>query len=423
MATSDEFRRGALHGSLIGATALAALSLAIPLPMSDGKTGVPVADLSDGAMISAPRIQDDLPRIDVAPVSGGTIDETSSARVSELPEDAYNNHEIIIVSEVPDTIDPAAGDVRKSVQMIPPAGSEFSRAEDLSPQLPANSPAPGTPGLSAAPAVSTPGFEEAPSMAVRTVTRPDTLNHAEALPPGPEQQSVPDMPSAGDSLPVFVRLPDRIVVPMQDREPMAASSAAPEGVPDDTTRVLSVRDLVQVDPAGNAVVMGAAADDLPAGMDGLGEDDMDPESGAAQASGAAIDLLPDDEAGSPATTPVRPVLSALTMPDPGLEAVPMSPEATDTIDIVTHESDPDITAGIADVPPLPLPPLRTNLMQGGDLLTRVKSQAAAKADLRGGGEPAADPAPLQVEQAESGLPFGNPAPDLAVPSIPLLGNL
>ncbi|MFV0408227.1 MAG: hypothetical protein ACK5LJ_00565 [Paracoccus sp. (in: a-proteobacteria)] len=388
MARSDEFRRGALHGTLIGAGVLVAVALFIPVH----RQGEP-------------------DRIDTG--------ENPPSETVPLPEDAASGGErpaskpapvIIAADPVPGPDQPAMADADRTpgisgedasgdlIHMAPPAGSEFARAEDLPPRLPGTGSGPGGSALAAAPAVFAPQVETAPRPSIGSVSRPaipSSTDHPapdSAADTAPEiaALSAPDIPAAEMALPGGSRAPAQLTAPVPDSfsvtdvihlldAAVAEGEAEIQDAPAMDERdvgsgptVLTINDLVPADPSD---AFGAPAeDDLPADLEG----------GIAEEGGALPELPslldPDDEAA-----------------------------------LARMEADASSRPGQRKLPPLP--PLRTTLRSSWEGASDITT-----AQPGGDAEDQAD-ALVVMDQIAGQAPVSTqPAPDLEIPSIPGLGG-
>ncbi|MDO5606292.1 MAG: hypothetical protein Q4G25_14130, partial [Paracoccus sp. (in: a-proteobacteria)] len=263
MARSYGFGRGALHGALIGAGALAVLSLALPGPQTrpavpeageSARPGVgggagpaaPATGAGPAGDAPAPPVPDDdgglsAPQAESGQGPDAVMQEAGGVAgggAGVLSPAARTGGAGIAPDAVTDSRPSGGDDTGVPVtRMSPPPGSEFARREDLPPVVPAPSAAPGL-GQSAAPAVSVPVAENAPQAATLPGARPDPLSAADTLQPVEDQPAGPATPAPDPARPATAPAPGAVDAPARDTGPMPASRAAPAPPPEDEVTIL-----------------------------------------------------------------------------------------------------------------------------------------------------------------------------------------
>ncbi len=379
MARTDGIGRGFVHGPLIGAAALAGLSLAIPLRETQ-----PPAEPT--APITAP---------------------SATAK----PEPAAPPEQIVAPVQQPvgQAEDPAATPPQPATQLAPPTGSEFARAEDLPPTLPGHSSAPAM--TSAVVEVAEPAAESLPQPTTGPANRPDAQNQTEMPRPADEAQIAVAAPQAETPQPVTQPIPVRLGQPAQDTGLAAASRAAP-AAPDEAEDTAL--------PAAESLPATALAQRPDAPVDAASPD----PATIAEAAGGAPDAQtgteatasPDEDTSTPPAaqqpeTAPRVSAPVLETPDPRRESVPPPPAAAEEADDVAVLPDADLGTGAVEAD------------DEGE--TDAAEPAAVSPEATEPPAVAAEPpvtAPAPVPANDSAAPSGTqgrPAPDLDIPALPL----
>ena len=331
MARTDGIGRGLLHGGLIGAAALAALSLAVPVE----KTA------PSGPALQVPASETEVaatPRADVPSETAQTGPDADAGRASGNPPpatsatDGASPAEISVPEDgqaaIPDASQDNAGAVaapQPETRMAPPTGSEFARAEDLAPTVPAASVPPSTSATVAG--VAEPAAESLPQPTTGPGSRPDAQNQTETPRAADEGQLAVDAPMAEAALPATQPNPLRPDQPGQDAGLAPASRAAPTAPEEAEATALPRAESL---PAS----AGTPRPDAPGAPDPATITDAATETPAAQ-TGTAISPDPTDadtQAASPdraSEVSSRPAAPTLETPDPRRETVPPPPVDAD----------------------------------------------------------------------------------------------
>ncbi|TKW67984.1 MAG: hypothetical protein DI616_02410 [Paracoccus denitrificans] len=359
MARTDGIGRGLLHGTLIGAAALAALSLALPSRETARDADIAV-DTPAEIPLGAP--QD---------TSGNAISgPVPDTQVQSVPRP----DPIQMAVEDAASASTPQGSPGAETQMRPPTGSEFARAEDLPPTVPGSANAPAT--VAELAEVAEPAPETLPRQTTGPASRPDAQDEAVAPHAAQDDQLAAAAPQAETAAPATQANPARVSQPGQDQGPAAASRAAPtapeqaedtalpasESLP--TTSAVQRPDMPGGTNSPASASTGETANGAPAvqtGVSPAGNPADDDNSEAARPADA-------DTATDPRTS--APVLQT---PDPRRESVPPPPPAAGDDVAATAPEQVEQTPAISSRP--------------GD--------------------------------APQGVPTGRPAPDLEIPALPM----
>lgn len=183
------FWTGLVHGSVLGAAGLLALSLAFPLPAPE--------TVPESASVAQP---------DAEPVPPESQQVEPAAKAAPIPA----------VAETP-----ARDGLPSAGQVDLPPGSEFGRGGDVAPNLPAPL-SPRLDGQAEAPAVSAPPAEPAPIAITGENRRPETGREAVLRDL--------DASEAGGETP-DVELPTALGQPGQQSAPMMVEQGGRDGLP------------------------------------------------------------------------------------------------------------------------------------------------------------------------------------------------
>ncbi|MGR3655822.1 hypothetical protein [Paracoccus sp. (in: a-proteobacteria)] len=271
------FWTGLLHGGVVSAAGLVALSLALPLPgTAPPATNPPETAGSvpqDGAAKPAQATGDGPASADAVsaePASREAETRESGARASEAdgsgqartptPPDDAGPTERASATPAPDR--PQAEGAPSAGAVDLPVGSEFGRGGDLAPQMPAPLAVPGSRmRQSEAPAVAAPAAEPAPVALTGDNRRPQTEPAR-----GPALASPED--DAGDA-PDLTR-PDAISAPAAPAVPRMAGAGAQDEAParptasqGDAARTAPARPADETAPDAAAVTPAATAESVP----------------------------------------------------------------------------------------------------------------------------------------------------------------
>ncbi len=206
------FWTGFLHGGLVGVAALAALSLAAPLPRPlpgpDAEVGPQPAQASDlptaADTLATPKVAETSPLPQANEAEEAVADPPAEAPQADAP-----------VADAPPADAPVAGAVDL------PVGSEFGRGGDGAPSLPAPL-ASERPSVAEAPAVMAPTSEPAPV----AITMPDPRPQ----PAGDQDGPVQNAPTAGEDAPQLDR-PAMLARPGIPALPGRAAAEGPDAAP------------------------------------------------------------------------------------------------------------------------------------------------------------------------------------------------
>ncbi|WBU54251.1 hypothetical protein [Paracoccus sp. SCSIO 75233] len=358
MAKGTGFGRGVLHGGLLGAATIAALSLVLPQPERGGDPAAVAATQTDpGAAVpstpgeapsvrmpEAPAVSPDAARVtdDISVGNTSMPDSSPTAPVSPGPEpqdtDAASVPEIAETPE-PDAAEPQpsepqpTGPDEATTSLRPPPGSEFARAEDVPPTIPGQSEAPLSGSDAVALPFDAPAVEPPPDPSTETALQPDPLTGAEPPQPADAEVTVPVTPSADADAPAGVAAPERIGTPRQDTGPMPESRAAP--VPPAQAEPGVTVPETDRGPETATPTRPAAPDAPGATPPAMQDDPSAPvsQTGTAETAAAPVPETAQVPLPQEAAQPSRDAPPALSTPDNQREEVPEPPGASEDADM------------------------------------------------------------------------------------------